>query len=329
MIDAALGILVWVFVLYSVMRAYRREQRLDRYVILTWTIFVSVAVVFTLRVPAVRPVIDGLADDRPVTFLLSLLGVLTATAAYSLSLKWLADDAPEAHRQRCYHAQLVQAALVVAALLVALMVLHMTGGLTRFLVEHMMKWTLEAYALLQAGLVLVPFNVAMVRRERVFPMRVKHFATLVLCAIFGVSAALSVVAIPPMLFTGQANRVPYLIPRGPVAAVCLVIILVPHHWLTLLLLPRRLRRYVQLTRLERALGKRITIRRAGLGHWQLWSPAYVEMAIYVTLINVLDNYRRLDASDPRGGALVRQIDDLLPRCAEYDDLVEGVCRVTL
>lgn len=53
------------------------------------------------------------------------------------------------------------------------------------------------------------------------------------------------------------------------------------------------------------------------------------MAIYVTVINILDHYRRVDLGDPRGCELVAQIEALWSKCADYDELVEGLCRIRL
>ena len=186
-----------------------------------------------------------------------------------------------------------------------------------------MRW------LRQSALVFVPINAAMFREEQVFPMRIKHLVTLVLTATFALSAACSVVFIPPILLTGQPNPGPFLIPRGLIAAFCLVIILVPHRWLSLLLLPLELRCYGRLAALERRLEKLVDIRRERLSFQQAIRPEYIEMAIYVTVINILDNYPRVDLADPVGCDLVAQVEALWPACAGYDELVEGLCRIRL
>jgi len=327
--EAVLCSLVWGFVLYGLWRGYRRARHVDRYVLITWTIFISLGVVFTLRIKAVQPFVDAYFYDYPVTFLASLLAVLAATAAYSLSLMWLVQRSPGLYRLRWFHLRLIRAAPGIAGLLLGVMAAHIAGWVSAFRAEHMMKWVVEGYGLLQSALVFVPVNAAMFRQERVFPMRVKHLATLVLTTTFALSAAFSVVFIPPIMLTGQSNQGPYFIPRGLIAAFCLVIILIPHRWLTLLLLPRRLHCYARLAALERRLSERVLLRRERLAWWHMLCPEYVEMAIYVTVINILDHYRRVDLGDPRGGELVAQIDALWPECADYDDLVEGLCRIRL
>ncbi len=137
------------------------------------------------------------------------------------------------------------------------------------------------------------------------------------------------VCIPPILLTGRENPGPYLVPRGAVAAVCLVIILIPHRWLALLLLPRRLRRYTRLAKLEGRLSDLVLLRRKRLAWRHVFRLEYVEMAIYLITINILDNYRRVDLNDPFGCELYAQLQALLSQSLEYDDLVEALCRVTL
>jgi len=327
--DSVLGGLLWAFILYGMVRGYRRARQVDRYVVITWTIFIALGVVFTLRIRAVQPFVDAYFYGYPVTFLVSLLAVLAATAAYSLSLLWLVQRSPGLYRLRWFHLRLIQAAPGIAGLLLGMMAAHMAGGVSAFRAEYLMKWVVEGYGLLQSALVFVPVNAAMVRQERVFPMRVKHLATLVLTTTFALSAAFSVVFIPPIIVTGQSNQGPYVIPRGLIAAFCLMIILAPHRWLTLLLLPRRLRCYSRLASMEHRLGNLVDIRRERLSLRQVFNPEQIEMAIYVTVINILDHYRRVDLGDPRGCELVAQIEALWPECADYDQLVEGLCRIRL
>jgi len=329
MAEAVLCSLVWGFVLYGMWRGYRRTRRIDRYVLITWTIFISLGVVFTLRIKAVQPFVDAYFYDYPVTFLVSLLAVLAATAAYSLSLMWLVQRSPGLYRLRWYHLRLIQAAPGIAGLLLGVMAAHIAGWVSAFRAEHMMKWVVEGYGLLQSTLVFVPVNAGMYRQEQVFPMRVKHLATLLLCATFALSAACSVVFLPSMIVTQKPYAGQYVVPRAPVAVICLVIILVPHRWLSLLLLPRRLRCYGRLAGIEHHLEKLVDIRRERLSLQQVFNPEHIEMAIYVTVINILDHYRRVDLGDPRGCELVAQIEALLPECADYDELVEGVCRIKL
>jgi hypothetical protein len=317
------------FVLYSMRRGYRRAQQFDRYVVMTWTIFVSLGVVFTLRIQAVHPFVDAYFHDYPVTFLVSLLAVLAAIAAYSLSLLWLVLRSPDMYRLRWFHLRFIRAAPGVAGLLLVLMAAHIVGAISSFRAQYSMKWLVEGYGLLQSALVLVPINTAMFRQEQVFPMRVKHLATLVLTTTFAFSAACSVVFIPPILLTGQPNPGPFLIPRSLIAAFCLVIILVPHRWLSLLLLPLELRCYGRLAVLERRLEKLVDIRRERLSFQEALHAETIEMAIYVTVINILDNYPRVDLVDPAGCELVAQVEALWPECAGYDELVEGLCRIRL
>lgn len=325
--EAVLCSLVWGFVLYGLWRGYRGARHVDRYVLITWTIFIALGVVFTLRIKAVQPFVDACFYGYPVTFLVSLLAVLAATAAYSLSLMWLVQRSPGLYRLRWFHLRLIQAAPGIAGLLLGMMAAHIAGWMSAFRAEHMMKWVVEGYGLLQSALVFVPVNAAMVRQEQVFPMRVKHLATLLLCATFALSAACSVVFLPSMILTQKPYAGQYVVPRAPIAVICLVIILMPHRWLSLLLLPRRLRCYGRLAAVEHRLEKLVDIRRERLPLQQVFNPEQIEMAIYVTVINILDHYRRVDLGDPRGCELVAQIEALLPECAGYDELVEGLCRI--
>jgi hypothetical protein len=320
--------LVWGFLLYSLRRGYRHERRLDRHMLLTWTVFVGLALVFIFRIPAVQPAIDSHCSNHPVTFTLSLLALLAATTAYSVTLKYVVHS-PASHTRRHIHLRLIQAGPGIALAILVLMTAHLAGWLSAFRVQYLMKWLVEGYGMLQSALVFVPVNWQMYRREQVFPMRIKHLTTSVLTATFAISGAFSVIFIPLILLTGRENPGPYLIPRAAVVAVCLAIILVPHRWLALLLLPHRLRRYARLTRLEGRLSDLVMLRRKQLAWQHVFRLEYVEMAIYLITINILDNYQRADRSDPFGCELYAQIQALLSQSLEYDDLVETICCVKI
>lgn len=329
MADVALAGLVWGFIVYGIVRGYRQARQVDRYVLITWTIFISMGAVLTLRIRAIQPFVDAYFFGYPITFLISLLAVLTVTVAYSVSLKWLVDRSPEIYRLNRYHVPLIRAWPEVVGLLLLLLLIHMAGWLSSFRAQHLMKWLQESYGFLHAVLVYVPVNAALFRQERVFSMRVKHLAVLVLAVTFALSTATSIVFLPSMIVHQQPYEGNYAVPRAPIAVLCLVIILVPHRWLTLLVLPRRLWCYRRLVALERCIAQRVTLRHERLKVAQAVQPHGIEMAIYITTINILDHYRRVDLSDPVGCELVGRIEALWPQCEGYDDLVEGLCHIRL
>ncbi len=90
-----------------------------------------------------------------------------------------------------------------------------------------------------------------------------------------------------------------------------------------------LRQYVRLAALERRLAEQVNLRREPLAWWQAGQPAVVEMAIYVTTINILDYYRQLDRADPLGDTLYARIQARLLEWEDYDGLVEALCRVVI
>jgi hypothetical protein len=160
-------------------------------------------------------------------------------------------------------------------------------------------------------------------------MRVKHLMILILTSTFGISTAFSTVCIPPILLTGHENPGPYLIPRGAISAVCVAIFLIPHHWLALLALPRRLYLYVRLSSLENQLLELVVLRRKRLRWRHMLCLDKVDMAIYIITINILDHYRRADLRDPLGCELYAKIQVLLAQEVGYDEFVEALCHVTL
>ncbi len=326
--DAILCALIWIFVFASLWRGYHRTGHLDRYGAVTWTIFVAMALVFTFRVSSVPPLIDGIFGGYPITFLLSLLAVLGAITAYSLSLKWLIVRNPEIYPLKRIHLRLIWTVPLVASSIGGAAVLHLSGILSSFQMQYASKWTIEGDALLQTTFVFMPINFCMVRQEQIFPMKIKHLATLVLCFTFALSALLSVVSIPVILSTGKINPGPTIIPRGQIAAVCLGILHVALRWLAMLAVPIRLYYFGKLARLDSRLLRLVRQPYREPMNWRLmYRSEHIEIAIYIRVIDILDNYRLVEPCDSNSQTLVEQIQALVTEAASYDDLVEGLCRV--
>jgi len=284
--------------------------------------------VFTFKTPLVTDTIDELFGAYPVAYWLKTLATLAAVLFYSISLReFTTHDAPLI-RLAGYHRAVIRLAWTVIAALSLLLVASVLHMLSYRQARFTMKWVLEGYMLLHMGPVFIPVNRRVLHHEQVEPMRLKHIATLVLCVTYAVSAVITLVSVPPIIVTGRLNPGPELVPRHVIGLVCLLIMLVPHRWLVLYRVPEQVRRYLKLAALERRLAEQVPFTREPVRWWQVLRPRYPEMATYITVINILDHYRRLDVNDPASAALFRRIDAVIPANPDYDDLVRAMSRVT-
>lgn len=321
MADLALAALVWLVVVAAIWRGFRHEQRVSRFALRAWIIFVCIALVFTFRCALVAAFIDARCDEHPVTFWLNALSTLGAAVTYTVSVLTLADTPA--------HPGLVRAAgpVVIGLCLILLASFH--GMVSSLQAQYGMRLLLESYILLLMAVILIPLNIGLFRRETVEPMRVKHAAVIVSFGAYAAGAVAAAVFIPPILITGQPNPGPDIVPRVPVGAACLVVMLLPHKRLRTLLLPLHLWRYRRLAALERFIHARVDFEREPLAWRQALRPQHVEIATYKALINILDYYRRLRNDDPAERALHRKIAFLLPGHLAYDDLVAALSRIHL
>jgi hypothetical protein len=327
MTDFLLFAIMWGLVVYSIQRGYRKERRIDRFAMITWSIFVFLALVCTFRIPAVEAFIDERLSGYPVAYLLNALSTLAAAVLYSVSLvildRGLQQDSLLGRFQRWF----VYAAPVSATLLLSALWASVTGLMSHEESLHLMRFGLSAYLLVLVTVVFIPANWWMFRRENVFPMRLKHLAMLVGLATYASGAVTTVILVPRHLAMGKGPTDFGASFRVVVGGMCFMVILLPHRWIALCLFPVKLYRYFRVVTLERKIGALIVIRREPVPWRLLLHPQHLEMATYIAVINILDHYRRLEQSTASGQAIYAQIEHLLPQNPEYDDLVKAIGRV--
>jgi hypothetical protein len=315
---------IWTMIVYSIQRGYRQQRRVDRYALLTWGIFVSIGVTLTARTPLLSQRLDGKLGDEPVTYWLKMMATLSAGVCYALSLKLFAEQSPDIYPLRRYHRWLLALAPGIAGAMSVVLAVGLDRRLSYLQTRYLIKLLLEPYMFLLIVLWFIPVNRKVYWQEQVTPMRVKHAATLVLCAAFALSSLLAMIFVPPILFTGHVNPGPALVPRHLIGAICLIVMLAPHRWIVLAGLPIRLLRYRRVTKLEHKLGKLVPMPHESLQWRRLLQPGYVDLATYVAVVNILDNYWQLLELKPPPNDLYRQLSELTLHHQEYDDLVRAM-----
>ena len=320
---------VWGLMLFSFYRGYRKEQKRDRFMVLTWLIFMSVACVFTLRIPAVEVGIDSRLGDHPVVYFLNAGFTLTAAVLYAISLGMFRDHPKPEILLRPNHRRVIYAALGVAVLLCLLLAGSLRDYSSPAQTRHLMRLVLSAYLLVLMFGMLIPFNWWMFRREQVFPMCCKHLALIAGLCVYGFGAMIAVLMIPLHLLTGQVQPDYAANMRGVLGSLCLLVILIPHRWIVMLLLPQKLRLYQRIARLEQWITARVKGSRDGIDWRRAFSPLYVDHVTYLAVINIMDHYREIQADDAPGWAVAEQIKTLWPDNPRYDDLVKALSQVTL
>ncbi|MBI5960347.1 MAG: hypothetical protein HY866_16525 [Chloroflexi bacterium] len=320
MADLVLSLVIWVLVITSIRRGLRQSKPVDRYALLTWTIFISIAIAVSMRVESLAAVINRPFGGRPAAHWLSVTFSLNVAVCYALSLHILARDRQIPRQSEKLHLALIYCAPLVFVLMVLVMALRLAGQITVLSTFYMLRWLLEVYALPLIVRVFIPINTWLFRHELVAPMRVRHLAMLVFCWTCAASAVLAILFIPPILLTGVDNPLPSLVPRAMVAGGCLFVILIPHHWMIRLSLPLQLYRYFRVAAFESYLQRQVFFEREPFRWRHILRPQYVEGMTYVSVINLLDHYEELKPHDPWR----QRIEKLLLQYSNYDDLIKAL-----
>ncbi len=329
MIDSILFGSVWGLVIYVIWRGYQREQGITRYALLTWLVFISIAFVCTFRLLIVEKWFSNWFQGQPVAYVLNATFSLSAAVLYAISLMTLHTETQTVFRWWGSYKWLVRGGFVTGLLLDVALLASYRQFLTPEQAYYTMRLTLESYIFVLVILMLLPINWWLFRREQVLPMKIKLLAVMVGLVAYSTDVLVGLLILPDFLLTGHADPNFGMGLRVFVGAGCIVVILVPHRWLVAFLPPRRVWWYIRVVTVERHLAQLIAFRLEPFSWYDVFRPHYLEMAAYRAVINIMDNYRRLDKEQPAGQKLHQQLQELLFLHLEYDDLIHAISRMRL
>ncbi|MCD4684496.1 MAG: hypothetical protein K8S97_00980 [Anaerolineae bacterium] len=318
---------VCALIVLGMWRGYRKERAIDQPTVVTWLLFILIAITLVLRNDPFETWVNQPFGDLEVSYTLSQHCLLGGIVLYSVSLKRLLEASAPAYPIRPYHTRFNTAMVIISVVLVGVMMVPQTGMLTPLQSRYLVRLVADSYVALQMGVVLIPINLWLLRQEQVGPMRAKHRAVVVLCGITILNTLAAWIIIPVSWHAATINPALHAVPRGPVSIACLLVILMPHRWLVRLGMPLQWCLYYRLCALEQQLADRVTLARERLQWRHMLQPDEVEMAIYLVVINILDHYRRVDPDDVGGQKLLRQIDAVWSQNPRYGALVHAMSKV--
>jgi hypothetical protein len=325
MIDGLAALAVWGLVVQAIWRGYRHERRVDRHALLTWAIVIALGWLMTVRVPAVGEAINRRFDGQPVSEWLNALATLTAAGLYATLLLTLPrEDKP----QRRYYRWLARSTPVTALAASAILAASFRSVLQPEQAYHLIRWIVALDMFAVIGWMFLPLNRWLARTEAVMPMRVKQWAMVAGLAVYTSGTVVALVLVPLHLWNPAIPPDALAAERLVLGAMCIIILLSPHRWIVVALVPLKWRRYRRIAALERAITLSAGVRRLSFDWWRAWAPQYLEFATYLSVINILDSYRLVPSDDAVAQRLRRQIELVWQENPDYDDLVNALSKVS-
>lgn len=168
------------------------------------------------------------------------------------------------------------------------------------------------------------------KQERIGSMKLKHTASMVCCASY-VVASMGSIGAGLLILTGRPDSVNTLIqtfrPAMYLAATSFLLMLMPQRGLRVFGYSARLLTYWRLRRVENRIRQLGDIQSSKLqASWIMLDPEQLELAIYRSLIFVLD-YHPFIRSISEGETLYTAIQRLVRSQKAYSDLVDEITKL--
>ena len=174
-------------------------------------------------------------------------------------------------------------------------------------------------------------TLSMWRNEQVAAMRFKQTCILLFFGSFAITtlgsisaAVMTIFRIGDAAYAAQVFQ-PFVYPT----VLFFMLMLFPHRWIALLIYPQRLYTFYRLKRVERLIMDQLdtsaALQSRSLG--AVWrQPERLEMAIYQTVIVILDCYPILNGA-PAKGRLYARIEQCVTHSIDYSDLVLALAAI--
>ena len=316
---------VWLVLLVALARSAWRGRLVEPASRRIWTMFLLSALSFSLWGPEAEAAVDRYASSLPLALYVKYACLIWVCHVYWQLLVELVPGVG----QRWLLDYLGPAALVSGMLSLALWM--WLEPVTRYQLRYLVIGARDAVVLTYILAGFLSGTAALRRREQVPAMRLKQAAIVLFFISYGVSTLGAILAgVMTLAGVGDPARAaqalqPFLYPTARFFALMAM----PYRWYDGLFCAQRLVTYYRLRRLERALAGRVPDwpRTTGAQYGRLWWGG-LDLAIYRTVIAILDGYRLLEELED-GAEVCARIDACVAEHGRYADLVEALAEVRL
>lgn len=317
-----LSVALWLFVIYRFIRALKHRKVTDGASIHAWSVFFLVCFITVLTVDSIGQRLDGYFEGIPVTTLVRSLLMLTTVVVF---FRGIEGDYIQRPRTANYLMWFTVAAMGIS--ISAFIWFAASRAISADAIIYFTKNLRDAVMIIWALLIFIPFSIRLWQNEQVRPMKLHRavdlgfWITFLIVSITGIALSLVV--------TFAVRWQPYLwtIDRF-FTYLCYLLILMtlfPYRWLMPLFYPRKLLLYLRLKRLHRSV-KRWSATQPPQPNisLNLAHPDELELAVYQTVIHILDMYPSMSGS---GRALQDQIQRVVDTQPTYNEFAQKLANL--
>ncbi len=317
-LSAALGL----FLVYRFIRALKDRKVTDRASLHAWAVFFLVSLIAILTIDSVSERLDGYFRGLPVTVLTRSLLMLVTIVVFFRGIEGFYERRP---RLAKYLMWLTTAdiGVCVGAFVWFVMWRFVSDDAMIYLIKDLRDIMMIAWTFL----IFVPFSVQLWRSEQVRPMKLHRALDLGFWIAFLFDSVTGIVVSIAVLFEVRWQTYLWIMDRS-FTYLCYLLMLValfPYRWLMPLFYPGKLLLYFRLNRVKRNIKRWSATQplQADLAP-NLAHPDEVELAIYQTVIQILDMYPSMTGG---GRALQEQIQRFVEAQLSYNEFAQKLANV--
>lgn len=310
------------FLIYRFIRALKNRKVTNGASLHAWAVFFLVSLIAILTIDPVSKQLDGYFSGLPVTVLTrSLLMLMTALVFFR--------GVESFYERRPRLAEYVMWLTIVdAGICIGVFVWFATSHLisadaTIYLIKDLRDVMMIAWALL----IFIPFSVQLWRSEQVRPMKLHRVLDLGFWIAFLFESITGIALSLAVLFGARWQSYLWIMDRS-FTYLCYLLILTalfPYRWLMPVFYPRKLLLYLRLKRLQHRVEQWSATRSSLSGLvLNLTHPDELELAIYQTVIQILDMYPSMNGS---GRALQEQIQRVVETQPSYNEFAQKLANL--
>ncbi len=315
----SLSLALWAFLAYRFIRAVKNRKVTDGASLHAWAIFFLVYLIAVLTVDSVAVWIDGHFGGLPVTTLARCLLMLATVQVFFLGIERVYVRRPKIAEY------LMRLTVADAGICIGLFVWFASyRPISTDAMIYLIKDVRDVMMIAWTILIFIPFSIHLWRNEQVRPMKLHRTLDLVFWAAFLTESITGITLSLAVLLVEQWEPYVWAVDRSATYLCYLLMLatLVPYRWLMPLFYPRKLLLYLRLKRLQ-SIVKRWSATQPPLPDLslKLTHPDEIELAIYQTVIAILDMYPSMSRS---GRTLQEQIQKVVDTHPPYVELVRRI-----
>ena len=317
-----LSVAFCLFLVYRFVHALNNRKVTDRASLHAWAVFFLVSLIAILTVDSVSGWLDVYFSGLPVTVLMRSLLMLMTIVVFFRGIEAYYERRPRLAKYLMWLTT-ADAAVCIGAFVWFVASRLISNAAIIYLIKDLRDGMMIAWMFL----IFIPFSVQLWHREQVRPMKLHRVLDLGFWIAFLFASFTGITVSIAVLFGARWQPSLWIMDRSftYLCYLLMLIALFPYRWLMPLFYPGKLLLYFRLNRLKRNIKRWSATEplQADLAP-NLAHPDEIELAIYQTVIQILDMYPSMSGG---GRALREQIQRVVEAQLSYNEFAQKLAKV--